>query len=183
MPGRIKIDGPVDIGIALDAEDRVQLDPASTNTQLYDSGLLPVPGITAASVYTAGDAVGTMFVIEGVPRNGTIQTGVYLDKDDEGIETELIIFNKSIVRVADHDPFGVSDGDLDSLVGHISFSTFLDLINNQSSTASGLFLTYTAPAGRLWVQMVTRGTPTIAAANMPQFRLTIVPHSVYTGSN
>jgi len=184
MPGIKIADGTVvDTGLLQDAEGRLVLSPSSANTQLHPTALVEVPGIVTASIYVAGDAVGTIFTFGGVPKQGTIQTGVYLDKDDEGIETDIIIFNKAITSVADHDPFGVSDADLDSLVGTITFSTFLDLINNQSSVASGLFLTYTAPEETLFVQMVTRGTPSIAASNLPQFRLTILSHSLYTGSS
>ncbi len=145
----------------------------SVQEKLRDTGLLVVPGIATASIYVAGDALGTRFVFENVPKAGRIQTAIYLDLDDEGIETDIVLFNREFTETADHDEFAPSDRDMSFLVGTVTFSTFLNYGNNQSSVASGLFLTYTAPRGKLWAQMVTRGTPTIAAANIPKVGMTI----------
>ncbi len=146
---------------------------------LHDTGFLTVPGIATASVYTANDTLGTQFVFRNVPKSGTIQTAIFLDLDDEGIETDLILYKREIVETADHDPYAPSDLDLESIIGHITFSTFLNYNANQSSVASGMFLTYTAPQGEIWAQMVTRGTPTIAVANIPKVGMTILEHGAF----
>ncbi len=143
--------------------------------RLHNTGFHTVPGIATASVYTANDALGTQFVFRNVPKMGHIQTAIYLDLDDEGIETDIMLYSREIVETADHDAYAPSDLDLESLIGHITFADFLDLTTSQSSTASGLFLTYSAPKGEIWAQMITRGTPNIAVASFPKVSLTIIP--------
>lgn len=147
--------------------------------RLHNTGFLTVPGIATVSVYTADDAFGTQFVFRDVPKAGYIQTAVYLDLDDEGIETDIVLYSREIVETADHDPYAPSDLDLESLIGHITFADFKNYNANQSSTASGMFFTYTAPLGEIWAQMVTRGIPNIAVAAIPKVSLTIVPQGLW----
>lgn len=149
--------------------------------RLHNTDFIAIPGITIGAAHSDGDALGTMFVFENLPKAGRIQTGIFLDLDDEGIEMDLILFNRPFTPTADDAAFAVSDSDLLKLVGHITFSTFLNYANNQSSTASGLFLTYTAPQGRLYAQMVTRGTPNIAATNIPRIGMTIEALGLWRG--
>ncbi len=145
----------------------------SVQDRIHDTGMLKVPGIDTVQ-YTSGDAFGELIEFEDVPKAGTIQTGIYLDIDDNGVEVDLILFKAPITVVANNTPFGVSDDDVLSIAATITFATFLDLINNQSSIASGLFETYTAPRGKRWGLMVIRGAPTIAANSSPLVGMTIL---------
>ena len=96
------------------------------------------------------------------------------DIDDNGVEVDLILFKAPITVVTNNTPFGVSDTDVRSIAATITFGTFLNLVNNQSSIASGLLETYTAPRGKLWGQMVIRGTHTMAANSPPLVGMTIL---------
>lgn len=132
-----------------------------------------IPGIPGAVLYTAGDAFGTKFSFD-VPYAGTIEVAVMLDKDDEGIETDLVLFTEDFTEIADNAAFDLSDADLEKFLSTISFATFKNFGLNQSSTAAAIGLAYIAPQRKLWAQMVTRGGPTIAAGVIPEVRLTII---------
>lgn len=136
-----------------------------------------IPGIGTGSAYTAADAFGTKFWFD-VPKHGVIEAVVYLDMDDEGIETEIWCFNEDFDATTDNDAFAVSDIDLRKLVAVISIVKFANAANNQVGINNGLQLPYTATSGKLYCQCVTRGAPNIAAANIPQITLRIIDYEV-----
>jgi len=134
---------------------------------------IAVPGITTGAAHAAGDALGISFIIP-VPRSGIIQTAILYDLDDEGIETDLVLFSKPFTGTADDAAFDVSDVDLPNSIGTITWSTFKNFASNQVSTAAALGLAYVAPEKLVYCQMVTRGAPNIAAANIPLVSLIIL---------
>lgn len=138
------------------------------------TGFYQVSGIGTGLLYTTGDAFGGKFEIP-VPLSGEIRTAVFLDKDDEGLETDLVIFSRDFDATADNAAFAVSDGDLQNFVTTITFATFKNFANNQTSTVGSVGVAYVAPERKLYCQMVTRGGPTIAAADtIPMVSLTIL---------
>ena len=138
----------------------------------FYTGWVNVPGIGTGAAYATGEAVGTKFSFE-VPKSGTISVAVFLDKDDEGLEMDLVLFTDDFLETADNAAFAVTDNDLKNFLSTITFATFKNFDANQVSTAAALGLDYVAPKRRLWGQFVTRGAPNIAAGNLPQFSLTI----------
>lgn len=140
----------------------------------YSVGPITIPGIGAAAIYADLDAFGTKFWVD-VPKSGVIQSAIMYDVDDEGITTELWLFNADFTETADNAAFEVSDADLVKSEGVISIATFHNAANNQVGRVDGLAKSYVAPSGRLWIQAVTRGTPTIAAGQSPMIALRIVP--------
>lgn len=138
------------------------------------TAFIEVPGIGTGAAYATGDAFGTKFVFDGVPKSGVIHTAIFLDKDDEGIETDLVMFSADFSATADNSAFAVSDSDMENFIGTITWDTFKNFVNNQVSTAAALGVTYVAPGGRIFCQCVTRGTPNIAAGNEPKIRLLIL---------
>lgn len=145
----------------------------SIKSRTVTTGFYIIPGISLASAYTAGDAFGTKFVIP-VPPAGIIHTACFLDKDDEGLETDLMICTKDFNGTADNAAFAITDSELDGFLSTITFATFKDLGTAQVSTAAALGLAYNAPDGKLYCQMVARGAPNIAANNIPSVYLTIL---------
>jgi len=139
----------------------------------FKTPLVAVPGVGTGAAYTAGDALGTLFTFD-VPRSGIIHTAVYLDMDDEGIETDLVLFTGPFDYTADNAAFTVSDEDMHEFLSTITFATFKNFAVNQVSTAAAIGLAYVAPQRKLWAQVVTRGAPNIAAGNIPLFSLTII---------
>ena len=132
-----------------------------------------VPGIATGAAYTSGDAMGVKFRLE-VPRSGIIQTGIFYDKDDEGLEVDLFLANADFTGTADNGAFDLSDVDLIKTVGVINFVTFRNFNSNQVSTPAALGLAYVAPRGYLWCQFIARSAPNIAASNIPMISLVIL---------
>ena len=139
-----------------------------------ETPLIEIPGIGGGAAYGAGDAFGTKFIIDGVPKSGVIHTAIFLDKDDEGIETDLMLFRDDFTATADNDAFAVVDADMEKFIGSVTWVAFKNLGANQVSTAAALGLVYVAPLGRLFCQCVTRGAPNIAAGSEPKIRLLIL---------
>lgn len=135
--------------------------------------LANIGGIVAGIAYASGDAFGTMIEVP-VPGSGIIHAAVFIDKDDEGIETDLVLFDAPFDQTADNAAFTVSDADMEKFIGTITFATFKNFAVNQVSTAGAMGLAYAAPLRKLYIQAVTRGAPNIAAANFPMFSLVIL---------
>ena len=133
----------------------------------------PIPGIGTGSAYTAADAFGTKFKLPGVSRlpglGWAVASALLLDRDDEGLETEIVLFNADFTATADNAAFDVSDGDLAKVVGTINISTFRNWASNQLGIATtvGLYGNTMESSTDLWAQCVARGAPNIAAANLP----------------
>lgn len=124
-----------------------------------------IPGITAASAYAVGDAFGDAFSVN-VPVNCTISNVVFHDYDDEGIRKDLVIFSRPFTPTADHDAFAPSDADLVSCLGVISIDLFFNFANNQIGMTQNP-ISFIAPGGVIWCQMVTQGLDNIAATAIP----------------
>ena len=137
----------------------------------FYTGYIQVPGIATGAAYASGDAVGTRFSFQ-VPKSGTISVATYLDRDDEGLEVDLVLFTKEFIETADNSAFAITDADLQSFLTTITFATFKNFANNQTSVAAALGLDFIAPDRSVWAQLVARGALNIAADNFPQFSLT-----------
>ncbi len=136
-----------------------------TTSRCFSTDTVIVPGIGAAVAYATGDAFGTRFSF-AVRKEGTIQTVVFIDKDDEGINKELVLFRREFTATADNAAFAPSDGDLMYCVGVVSITTWFNFGSNQIGIATpGLF--YVAPDEILYCQIVTRGADDIAAGSIP----------------
>ena len=156
MPFKVEVQGLVRVG-----------------NRMVKTPFVTVPGIGVAVAYVTGDAMGTIFTFD-VPSSGIIHTAVMLDKDDEGIETDLVLFTAPFDPTTDNSAFAVTDADMQAFLTTITFATFKNFSVNQVSTAAALGIAYVAPERKLYAQVVTRGGPTIAAGNEPMFSLTII---------
>ena len=149
-------------------------DGAVVTSHVYRSETIEIPGIGAAVAYASGDAFGTKFSIN-VPNEGTIATLVFIDRDDEGITKEFILFDAEFSPTADNSAFTVSDTDMARCIGNIIVDSadFTNFAANQICVASPA-LAYKVTNGRIWCQVVTRGADNIAAGSSPQFFVVIV---------
>ena len=134
--------------------------------EVFSTLYTEISGIGTGSIYASGEAFGGKFTIT-VPKKGVIETVMMLDLDDEGIETELWLFREDFTATADNAAFAVTDADLLKLEVVIGITKFANASINQVGINNGLALPFLAPAGKFWVQCVTRGTPNIAAGNIP----------------
>ena len=128
---------------------------------------------TSTGLYTTADAFGAKFSVL-VPTSGVIQSVQFYDLDDEGVNTEIWLFNQDFTGTTDNLAFAVSDTDLLKVVSSILVNTFRDAASNQIGVLDNLGISYIAPTGRLWIQCVTRGGPTIAAGQEPFLAFTIL---------
>ena len=152
---------------------------------LETTALTTIPGIGTGVAYAAGDAVGTKFEIT-VPVKGVILALIFNDKDDEGIQMILVLFDADFTAAVDNAAWDVSDADMDKCVGYINLIgatgtagtanvNYLDFGPSRIGQVVPPFLQlpYTAPLGKLYGQWLTASTPNIAAGSIPTFRMVI----------
>ena len=139
--------------------------------EINESLRITIPGIATASAYTVDDAFGTRFELD-VPERGVISTALFIDKDNEGLNKDVLVSAHDFTQTADHDPFAVTDVDLAQAAGYIEFDTWKTYNANQISIATPA-LYYVAPAGKLFFQFITRGVDNIAAGALPIFVVVI----------
>lgn len=153
-------------GFAVDAEGHLAGLPGLTSV------MVRIPGIGTGAPYASGDAFGGRFSF-AVPVDGTIANVMFYDYDDEGIQKDLMLFAEEFTETTDNSEFDPSAGDLSNSIGPVLITSFTDFANNQMGKATPA-LSYHAPHGRLWAQIVTRGADNIAAGAIPEIRLVII---------
>jgi len=132
-----------------------------------------VPGITVADAFDANDCLGTVMAIP-VPKAGIIQSATYFDMDDEGTQVDFMVFKNNFTFTASDAVYAPTDADLANFVTGLQFATFIDHGTGQTAQLVNNGVAYSAPKGVLYVQAVCRGTPTIAASNLPKFQMQII---------
>ena len=142
------------------------------DSHIHTTPLLTVSGVGTGSAYTSGDAFGRKITLH-VPVEGTISNVVFQDLDDEGINKELVLFDRDFEETADNAAFAVSDADLAKCIGVAYINTWSDFGNNQVGQAVPA-LSYVTPNGMLYAQLVTRGADNIAAGAIPTFFVVVV---------
>lgn len=145
---------------------------AVVTSPVYYTQVTGVPGIGTAVAYTAGEAFGTIITFD-VPKQGTIANVVFLDYDDEGINKDLVLFNGHFTHTADNAAMAISSGDLRKAIGVAYINSWSDLAANRIGQAFPA-LSYKAPQGKLFAQLVTRGADNIAAGALPDIFLVVV---------
>lgn len=143
-----------------------------TYSPIHRTQPLLVPGIGAASPYASGDAFGTQMTFS-VPDEGTISNVVFLDYDDEGINKELVLFNKLVTETADNAEYAVADIDLTPCLGVCYINTWSNFANNQVGQAYPA-LSYVTMGEKIYGQLITRGADNIAAGLQPAIYLVVV---------
>ena len=130
-----------------------------------------IPNLTLGGAYTANDAFGGMFVID-VPKFGTITDLIFYDRDDEGLNKDLVLFSRSFTPTANDAAIALLDDELRHIITIVRVTTWIDLLDNQIGIATPA-RSYVAPTGRLWGQWVTRGADNIASGSEPYFSMVI----------
>ena len=129
-------------------------------------------GVNTA-IYASGDALGA-FITLTVPEKGVIHAIQVIDRDLEIVNCDVVMFNRAIVGSAANAPFAPTDAELSTLVGSVLISTWKSFGDNAMGIATAIGLPYWAPSGTLWVQCVTRGTPTYTLATDVLLSLSVV---------
>jgi hypothetical protein len=136
--------------------------------------LTEIPGIGTGASYASGDAIGTTITFSGIPHFGIIQSAMLLDKDDDNVAIDLIVHNATFTQTADNAPYDVSDSDNESIVDVVEFGVFVDLVTSRVAFGRGRGHLYSAPAGALYCQAITRGGSNIASSQEPMVQLSIL---------
>ena len=132
-----------------------------------------IPGVGVA-IYGGTAAIpeclGTIAQLR-VPKRGIIVSATFFDLDDEGSQVDLEIFKALVTQNADNAAWTLSAANNPFFITEIAFFAFDDQIASQTSEVKNIGKGYTAPDGILYIQAITRATPTIAVA--PRFQLQI----------
>ena len=143
---------------------------------LYPSTISSPTGIGTGAAYADLDSMGTTaFTFTNVPSSGVIESALYFDLDDEGLQVDLWLFNAAPAAQTDNSAFALTDAELQTVIGVISFTSFSDAANGQFSARNGMGLGYVVPGNTIYAQLQARGALNIAASNLPAFKLLIIP--------
>ena len=136
------------------------------------------PTVSAASAYTAGDAVGGKLTFEGCPETGLIHHLIIVDDDKENAEMDLFLFNADFTAVSDNAAFSVAAADMDNLITVINVATYRDGSSCGVAVKENLSIPFELgnSTGRMYGQLVTRGTPTYTNTTDIQLRLAVLPY-------
>lgn len=141
----------------------------------YITPIFSIPGIVTGAAYADLDAMGVAFSI-AVPYSGVIQTAIYYDLDDEGLQLDLWLLDSQPAIQTDNSALAFTDSDLQKVIpgSPLRFTTFADAANGQTSSLSNIGAGYCNPTRRLWIQAQARGALNIAASSEPRFRFVIL---------
>lgn len=129
-----------------------------------------------AAAYAAGDALGGRARFDNLPEHGTIMSVLIIDRADQGVAMDVVLFRDTFTATADNAPFDPADADLQNWVGTIVVvaGDWANWNTSQGATQDNIGLPYWAPAGTLYFQCVSRGAPTFAATDDVRVALGIV---------
>ncbi len=160
--------------MATSLKDIVQAILGIKTTEIVSCPLIPVtiPGSSSAGAYTANDAMGTLVKLR-VPKRGVLISATFFDLDYEGSQVDLMVFNHEITQVASEAAWTCSAGYVLNFITPIEFIVLKAHTASQTSNVTNIGVAYSAPEGYLYIQAVTRATPTIAAGSEPRFQLQV----------
>jgi hypothetical protein len=171
LPEKVSADNPLPVSIYGD------LMPAVAGRTV--TRVMQVPGVGTGAAYEAGDAFGTLMTFQDVFRpekcSGVIVSAFLIDLDDEGLQKDVVVFEKNVTGVADNAAFAPTDLDMLSCRGAFSITSFVNLGSNQIGTANNINLWMTSSDQHLRVWLVTQGADNIAAGSVPWIGLVVVP--------
>ncbi len=121
--------------------------------------------VTAAATYTANDALGAKAQFANVPSRGKIISILVADNAKQSVNMDIFFFNVDVVGTADQDELDFTDAELLTMQGVILVDTWKSLNDNSVGVERNTEMGYWAPAGTLFFQIATRGTPTQAAVD------------------
>lgn len=142
--------------------------------QTFTTEFQRIPGITAGAAHAAQDALGKLFIFDGVPERGWIQSGRLFDPDDDNIAIDIIVHNADFGATADDAAYDVSDEDNESIIDIVEFGVFVDLVISRYAFGRARGQLYHAPQGKFYCQAITRGASNIAAGKSPMIELSIL---------
>lgn len=141
------------------------------------------PTVTAGA-YSANDAVGEKLTFTGCPNDGLIHSVVIVDNSEQGVELDLVLFSQDFTGVADNAAFSVSDADAANVITviNIPIANYKDIggqkvaVVENKSIPFKLTETTSTKLGRIYGQLITRGTPTYVATTDITVKLSVLAY-------
>lgn len=131
------------------------------------------PDMTIGGAYSANDYVGPTAIsleFENVVRasgeTGVILSAVLIDKALQSKETELWLFEDSVLPPTDNAPWSISDVDAIKCIGIIKFDTYYASAQNSVSIVTGSAIGFKATSTSIFGCLVTRGTPSYSPGDL-----------------
>ena len=124
---------------------------------------------SASPAYTAGDAVGSWFLIPNAARfgdgGGYIDTVEFSEDTVQAASATLFLFNRQIAGSADNAAFAPTDAEMRTCVGRVDITSYPATApgsNQMAQALNGPGYNCTGGSTSLWAQLQTNGTPTYA---------------------
>lgn len=126
----------------------------------------------STTIYAIGDAVGGLLTFANCARfsgaGGVIQGVTLIDKDQERVAMNLILFNQTFTASADNAAFDPTDADLANCIAGITVATTSGdyfNFNDNAVTFKEVNIPFAATGTSLFGQLQTQGTPTFTATS------------------
>lgn len=122
------------------------------------------------SAYASGDLIGTKLTFDVSKltpgKDYLVQSVSIVDQNKQNAALDLYLFdrNPTGTTFTDQAAFDCGDADMEKVVGPISITTYASNNDNSNGSANNLALPLSIPTGALYGALVSRGTPTYAAA-------------------
>lgn len=135
------------------------------------------------SAYADGDAIGGCLTFSNAVRfgggSGMIQSLVVSDAANQQAVLDVVFFNEMPTETTftDQDELDIGAADLQKIIGvvPIAEADYADLKNNAAAAKNNVDLSFALASGiNLYACIVSRGTPTYAAADDLQLRINII---------
>ena len=174
------IDGKADETTVIEANGGVEANALRVTIASDSTGVVGMPDdvktITCSldtSAYADGDVLFDTQEIASAVRNSgdscTLQSIHILDKDDQGIDFELVFFNAATSLGTENAAISIADADAEDIIGHFAFTNdYVDLINSQIRSEGGIGLELKAGAATtsLYVAGISKGVGTYSASGI-----------------
>jgi hypothetical protein len=138
------------------------------------SNVLNVTLSLDTSAYVSGDVLADLQAVADFMRadggRATIQSLTVLDKDDQGLEMDILISPTSTSLGTENSAPNISDTNAENLqrICNVASGDYIDLGGSKMATKTGIGLVVEAAAGSttMYIGAITRGAPTHTASGI-----------------
>jgi hypothetical protein len=163
------------VTIASDQSDLPITFSSSEITALGDTIIIEVTLSLSTSVYAGNDVLSATQEIALAMRedagHGLLHSITILDKDHQAVAMDVVMLKTNVSIGTENSAVSITDSDAEEILGIISIQTsdYVDMVNSEVATKTGIGLGVVAGAGStsLYFATVTRGgTPTHTASGI-----------------
>jgi hypothetical protein len=143
------------------------------------------------SAYASGDHIGKAAAGNGVASNPVaitlptdwaypcailVQNVMLVDEAKQNAAIDVLFYNQnpSATTFTDNSATDVADADMEKVAGAVSLTTYFSLNDNSFAQATNCGVEVVMKAGTLYVSLVSRGTPTYAAADDLRLKVGVI---------